>query len=81
MALSKTLNPEYINILKRKLYIGYLYFKRYALWFFLALFLLFVLNIVVKNMGSTNNQTHAQPKKPTMIKELVTETKTKIAPL
>ncbi len=50
MALTK-LNSDKVQAFKRKIYIAYLYFKRYILWVFLALFLLLVVNILVKNMG------------------------------
>jgi hypothetical protein len=50
MALT-ILNSDKVQTFKRKIYIAYLYFKRYILWVFLALFLLLVVNILVKNMG------------------------------
>ncbi len=74
--LPKKINREDESSLRRKLYIGYLYFKRYAkqyaFWIFLALFVLFVLNIIVRNTGNINqNSTPAQPDSPSVIKELV----------
>lgn len=65
-----------INKIKHKLYIGYLYFKRYALWVFLALLLLFILNILVKNAGQTNSSLPAQSSHASMIKELVVNVET-----
>ncbi len=74
--LPKKINREDESSLRRKLYIGYLYFKRYAkqyaFWIFLALFVLFVLNIIVRNTGNINQTpTPAQANNPSMINELV----------
>jgi len=65
---------DIVKLLMHKLHYGYLYFKRYAIWIFLALFILFVLNIIVKNMGKTNNPAVSQLNSASNIN-------TKIAPI
>ena len=73
--MSLTKPKTNLDNVKHKLYIGYLYFKRYAVWIFLALFLLFILNITVKNLGQTNRSLPAQSSHAPMIKELVVKGK------
>jgi len=67
------------NSFTSKLRYGYLYFKKYALWFFLALFVLLIVNIVIKNMGRDNSPKLNQSNNASMINTLVVDTK--IAPV
>ena len=65
------IDQEKIRLFKRKMYISYRYLKHYAPWIFLSLFLLLVVNILVKNMGRESSiQESSKSITPPMIKKL-----------
>lgn len=78
LIIPKNINRDTVERLKHKLHIGYLYFKRYFLWIFLAFFLLLVVNIIVKNTWKTSHPTLSQSSNSSVIKGLVVKVDTEV---
>ncbi len=72
----RKIDQEKIRLFKRKMYISYRYLKHHALWIFLSLLLLLVINIIVKNIGRESSiQESSESITPPMIKKLEVKVK------